>query len=226
MTVWYAIPSKRHPAEAEEVLFRWEEKGYRTAVFRDAGDAALDVDHCMMGRYRGYADAVNQLCEAIIRNDPQAQWIVTGGDDVLPDPNRTAEEIGRQCSEHFGGTFGVMQPTGDGHGIENICGSPWMGREWCQRINGGKGPLWHEYTHNFVDEELQNVALKLGAFWQRPDLIHKHNNWMWTTGVKPKFLEAAYSQEHWNKYQTLFQKRRSHRFPGHEPLPIYAEART
>lgn len=220
MNVWYAIPSKRTPKEAERTLSQWRNQDYRIAVFRDLTDEPVHADIEARGKYHGYADAVNQLCATIIRNDPDAQWIVTGGDDVLPDPNYTAEQIGQQCSEHFGGTFGVMQPTGDGHGIENICGSPWMGREWCQRINGGKGPLWHEYHHNFVDNELQHVAIKLGVLWQRPELRHQHNNWMWTTQVRPAFLDRAYSASEWANAERIFYSRKDAGFPGHEPLPL------
>jgi len=233
MAVWLAVPSKRPPAEAERALSLWRRQGYLIAVWRDrmteelpdgskrivSEDPPVMCDMELRGHYRGYADAVNKLVHFILRTDEEVSFIVTAGDDTEPDLNHSASEIARQCIEHFKGTFGVMQPTGDGHGIETIAGSPWMGKEWCKRANMGNGPLWHQYTHNFVDNELQEVATKLGVFWQRPDLTHKHNNWMFTGAPKPAFLEEAYSKEHWQKYRKLFVDRRNAGFPGHEPLP-------
>ena len=162
----------------------------------------------------------------IIKSDPAAHWIVTGGDDVLPDPNHTAQEIGLQCLEHFGGTFGVMQPTGDrwgedGTGLaasDRLCYSPFMGREFCRRMYGGSGPLFSGYVHMFVDEELQEVALKLDCLWQRRDLIHKHEHWARDGGEMPRFLYRANTREHWDQFQSLFQRRKASGFPGHEPI--------
>jgi hypothetical protein len=129
-------------------------------------------------------------------------------------------------------TFGVMQPTGhrwgdkDGAYIDRVAGSPWMGREWCLRVNQGNGPLWPEYYHMGVDQELQEVAIKLGVFWQRPDLIHLHQHWglpkpgerMGQQSNMPDFLKKANSLEHWNTYKKLFHDRKANGFPGHEPL--------
>jgi hypothetical protein len=189
------------------------------AAYIDEGAPMLEcADVVLQGDYPGYALAVNELCKLVLENDPDCSFCVTGGDDVLPDTSKTPEEIALELIVHFRGTFGVMQPIGGGHGIETICGSPWMGRDFCERAYGGNGPLWHEYTHNFVDNELQDVAKRLGALWQRPDLTHQHNNWMWTTGVRPKFLDAAYSRFHWDKAMAIYQGRRGAGFPGHEPI--------
>lgn len=133
-------------------------------------------------------------------------------------------------------TYGVMQPTGDRWGInpmsqvqwpnapayiDRVCGSPWMGREFCKRMYGGKGPLYEGYTHMYVDEELQHVAKKLGVLWQRRDLIHYHHHWGRKRGSKedmPQFLEAVNSPEHWRQSKALFDERLAAGFPGHEPL--------
>jgi hypothetical protein len=172
-------------------------------------------------------------------------WFVTGGDDTEPDANHSAEEIARQCRSYFatltrdkdgwgGETFGVMQPTGDRYGaderhlgergsayIDRVCGSPWMGREFCRRMYQGNGPLFEGYFHMGEDEELQAVAQKLGVLWQRPDLIHFHRHWARKNKDRadmPKFLEKANSAEEWQKYKQLFAERKSAGFPGHEPL--------
>lgn len=200
--------------------------------------------------YPGYAVTVNTMARHILDKDPACDWIVATGDDTDPDPTKRADEIARECSEYFRDrmnrlsnekclgihpltviakydTFGVMQPTGDpwrdtqGRIIERIAGSPWLGREWCRRINQGAGPLWPEYTHCFADEELQNVAIKLGVFWQRPDLTHHHENWARKRHDRadmPAFLTEANSPEHWAKYSKLFAERKAAGFPGHEPI--------
>jgi hypothetical protein len=135
-------------------------------------------------------------------------------------------------------TFGVMQPTGDRFAfskaqgsapIDRVAGSPWLGREWCVRANQGKGPLWPEYTHNFVDEELQNVAIKYGVFWQRPDLIHLHHHYQRETDDinsravgKPVPVHLKDREDnpavHWEPFKILFNQRKRAGFPGSEPL--------
>lgn len=118
----------------------------------------------------------------------------------------------------FWSTFGVMQPTGDrfaSGSIDRIAGSPWMGREWCMRANGGQGPFYPEFTHCFGDEALQRTAEKLGVFWQRPDLIHLHLHFMRktldvnspaVTVAIPPHLRMAFSPQHWDESQALFRR--------------------
>ena len=210
----------------------WMDAGYRIAAQVDNNglpfpifDASLidplrGASFSIRRPYAGFSESVNWLTKQILANYPpnypDAQWIVSAGDDTLPDP-RPPLEIAEELSDHFGGTMGVMQPTGDGHGIETICGSPWMGREFCERINGGRGPFWPEYTHMFADQEMKEVAERLGVLWQRPDLTHKHNHWSWSGGQMPTFLAEQNSPAHWNKYLRLFEDRRHSGFPGSEP---------
>ena len=207
------------------------------------------------GPYGGYATAVNTLTREVLSIDKQAQWIVCAGDDTEPDLNHEAEEIAQECSAYFFGhncsiqtslgapvpptipigampTYGVMQPTGDRWGdrqgayIDRVAGSPWMGREFCLRVNQGRGPLWSEYFHCFADEELQHVATRLGVFWQRPDLIHMHQHWgrvpngapFASSSLMPDFLKRANSSEEWRKASSLFKQRKATNFPGSEPL--------
>lgn len=257
MSVWFAIPSKRPPAEARPVLDLWRDRGYLVALFRDAGDEVLDYHLTIRGSYPGYGAAVNRLCREILEIDRAAEWIVTGGDDVEPDLEHSAEEIAAQCFSHFNlyhvkryldglgpdcdghvGTFGVMQPTGDRWGdeawsrqrwpdapayIDRICGSPWLGREFCRRMYGGRGPLFEGYHHMYVDEELQGVAQKLGVLWQRRELTQKHNHWGRKPGATkadiPDFLQFANSDPEWEKAKALFESRKAAGFPGHEPIP-------
>lgn len=251
MSTWLCIPSKRPVAEAQACIDQWRKRGYLTAIWRDAGDAPVECDLMLSGEYPGYANAVNALCAEAIERDPEAMWLVTGGDDTEPDPNHTADEIARECSEHFeqsfwkapcellegmpidrARTFGVMQPTGDRWGedksgsayIDRICGSPWMGREWCLRANRGTGPLWHEFHHMFVDEHLFEVAKKYGVLWQRRDLIHMHHQWQREGGKMPKFLEQVSGRQHWSRYQNLFNRMKAAGFPESEPLAMVVSA--
>ncbi len=249
MSVWLALPSKRPVEEVEATLRKWSEHGYKVALWCDSEAEGKSKEH--LGRviypadagYPGYAQAVNWLCNLIL-DDQSAEWIVAAGDDTLPDPNHSAEEIARDCCDYFAPcgritntwTFGVMQPTGDrwheGVGgftnapIDRVAGSPWIGREFARRMYGGAGPYWHEYRHCFVDEELQLVAQKLGVFWQRRDLIHKHMHWARGSTDKevvsaqrmPEFLAEANSPAHWRKYKAIFEARKVAGFPGHEPI--------
>lgn len=263
MSVWLCIPSARPIAEAEPVLKLWRDRGYRVALWRGETTNIIEEYQWIMdtrmfaqwGRYPGYGRAVNELVKIVMKADAAADWFVTGGDDVEPDANHTAEEIAAQCNAHFCDrvidgrfpglcessysgivpvhpiqTFGVCQPTGDrfaGGSIDRICGSPWMGREFCRRMYQGNGPLFEGYRHMFVDEELQEVALKYGVLWQRPDLIHLHRHYQredlttQSDAVRrevPEHLKQWNTQEHWAEAKKLFNERKAEGFPGSEPI--------
>lgn len=236
---WLCIPSKRPAAEVNSTLDGWRMQGYRVAVWRDPGDEPVNCDLLIQEPYQGYARAVNALTAAVLEMDPSCDWCVAAGDDTEPDPNHTADEIAGQCTKHFGGTFGVMQACGDRWGedpslpnchpmrtayIDRVCGSPWLGREFCERMYRGTGPMFEGYFHMHVDEELQAVAVKLGVLWQRRDLIHLHRHWARETGVRPAFLEFVNSPQHWNQAKRLFETRKSEGFPGHQPLEVVTAA--
>jgi hypothetical protein len=221
-TVWYAIPSARPPTEAGKCLRKWKEMGYKIALFRDIGAPRIITDFCIHAEYPGYARAVNALAAAILRVDPDCEWIVTGGDDVFPEMHKPPAEIAAECGEHFGGTLGVMQPTGDRHMVdregkcaaERACISPWLGRAWCERAYGGRGPLWPDYRWEFVDEDLHEVALKLGLLWHRPDLTHYHEWWGRGGGEVPEHIQR---NQHWSaEGRTIFEARKAAGFPGSE----------
>ncbi len=197
-------------------------------------------------RYPGYPQAMNALVAHVFCIDPECDWVVCGSDDIDPDHTKSADEIARDCTTYFHmygpgqtltpkhrSTFGVMQPCGDRWGsdepwakqmypsapayIDRICGSPWIGREFARRVNQGNGPWWPEYAHMFPDEELQCVAERFGVLLQRRDLTHYHDHCRRDQGARtPDFLVEAYSAAHWEKYQALFNERKSLGFPGSE----------
>jgi len=233
----------------------WRDDGPWTEEWGAIGVEMVLTDE----KYPGYAQAINSMIKVLTLgyNDPlhDAEWFIIGGDDVWPDPNHTAEQIAWECGKHFAlttsssggswvpGTFGVMQPTSDRWGenpshpnpvlqsayIDRVAGSAWFGREYCTRVNQGRGPLWPEYQHMFVDQEARAVAVKLGVYWERPDLLHHHahagrvKNYdvsmipphlkKWTTGPE--------GRAHWQESEALYKRRESDDFPGHEPLLCY-----
>ncbi len=252
MSVWFVIPSIR-PGGGTIPL--WRQRGYKVAVLRQGEPIDCEVQ-IPTGEYRGWAPSVNLLAKFVVEHDPSAEWIVTGGDDYEPEMNYTPDEIALQCYEHFGAqiisgadqmstTWGVMQCTGDRWGdtpasrkqygekrgayIDRIAGSPWFGREWVDRAYGGNGPMYAGYRHMYADEELREVAIKLGVYWERRDLIQLHKHWGRKPGDEfatmadcPDFLLPVNTQEHWAESQTLFVRRKIAGWPGHEPSKIIA----
>lgn len=230
-TVWYAIPCIRPSAEAMKALHQWRAMGYKVAVQRDPGAEELPVDMCVVRPYQGYAEAVNHLARAILSQNDDAQWIVTGGDDMYPDPKLSAKAIAAECTAHFKGTLGVMQPTGDRHlpdpkgvcAADRICVSPWMGREWCLRAYEGRGPLHEGYFHCFVDEELHEVATSADLLWHRRDITQHHAWWSREKQPRPQHLDPVRIK--WDKDKALFHSRKKAGFPGASmrsiPTPIY-----
>jgi len=208
--VWYAIPTANEEL-ANRCFAAWGEMGYKTAAY-DNNHLDLDCDCVMRGEYHGYPAAVNALCREL----DHAEIIVTGGDDVFPDPHKTADEIAAEFHEHFPDGFGVMQPIGDKYvGTDKICGSPWMGMGFIRRINGGKGPFWEEYTHFFCDEEMYHITKALGILWQRKDLTQYHNHH--SRAGRDRTLYQQRESKRWNVGSKLFYARKKAGFPGHGP---------
>jgi hypothetical protein len=198
--------------------------GYKIAVFRDLGAPSVAADMIILGEYHGYAVSVNVLAHAVLRIDPECQFVVTGGDDVFPSKELPPDEIAAQCTAHFSGTLGIMQPCGDRHMVdedgrcaaERVTISPWMGREWVKRAYMGKGPLCEAYTHSYVDEDLHNVAERVGLLWHRRDLTQYHD-WHGSKGEP----EPEHMKRHHGEFETgkrIFLERKAADFPGSEFL--------
>ena len=202
------------------VLQRWIDRGYQVAVQRDPGAADLPVDLSLTRPYKGYADAVNFLADTVLGIDPDCDFVVTGGDDVLPDPTHNPQQIAAECTLHFKGTLGVMQPCGDRHMVdregkcaaERVCVSPWMGREWCERAYDGTGPMCSLYFHEFVDADLHCVALKHRCLWHRRDITQMHQ-WWGRTDKKEKPEHLVELEAKWDEVKAFFEARKAAGFP-------------
>lgn len=223
MAVWFAIPTKKDPVGVAEAVAPWRGKGYKIALFRDACDAPCEADLIVSGQYRGYPKAANELCHAVFREDAEADLLCVAGDDMHP-PHLEADQIADECTAHFGGTFGVMQCTGDRRGFdhsgraaaERICGSPFLGRDFCRRWNGGIGPFWPDYFHYYADEELHDVSMAAGILWQRQDLTIRHDHPIWTGKPNPDYMQKALKG--WRNDEEIFKERKAFFFPCHEPM--------
>jgi hypothetical protein len=234
MSVWICIPSIR---PGGGTLPEWKARGYKVAVLRQ-GDPFPEADITIRtDKYLGWAESVNLTVKTVMILDKEAEWFVAGGDDTLPDPDHTPEQIAAECRAHFYGrlfptaiipdpgfaTFGVMQPTGDlkhwNSAIDKFAGSPWMGREWCRRAFGGRGPIWPEFHHMFGDEHLQRCAEKLGVFWQRPDLTHKHMHALRPGSHATRVGDPAlFGRKHWDESTALFRRLEAGGFKEAEEL--------
>jgi hypothetical protein len=192
----------------------WSEMGYKTCVYIDKeGEIPVEADRVMVakGEWRGFPHAMNLLCREV-----PGDVVVCIGDDIRPAPNFTPQSIVAEFLEHFPDTFGVMQPTGDVFGSsEEVCVAPWIGRKFIEEAYHGMGPYNEGYFHYFCDAELQEVATKLGAFYQRSDLYQYHDHWQRDPEAnRPLHLMEA--KDKWKANRDLFEDRKKNGFPGHE----------
>ncbi len=104
--------------------------------------------------------------------------------------------------------------------IDRICGSAWLGREFCKRANQGRGPLHPDFYHMHVDECLYEYAKMLGILWQRRDLTHFHNHWGLDGDSRkmPEFLRKVNTPEHWNESKAILDKLKAEKFASCLPL--------
>jgi hypothetical protein len=214
MDVWFAIPSAS-PEKCRKVLPIWKKMGYKTAVLQnfERGDIPADLQ-VWYDYYPGWPESVNILCRDVVPGD--AAIVVSGGDDMLPDPNHTAQQLADQFMERFPDTFGVMQPHGDEFlCARRYCGSPFLGRKFFTTMYGGKGPMYGGYHHNYADNELYWVSRGLGALWERPDLSHYHDHFTRKGQAEPAYWAGVRQRDVRDCF--LYYARVHDHFPGHEP---------
>jgi len=207
---------------AQKTLPRWKHQGYRIALMLDEGAPVPfdDADYVYTGTFRSWAIENNALCRYIYISDPEMTAVVTGGDDIYPAADKTADELESEFLDHFPLTFGIMQPVGDGFcGNGQAAVSPWMGREWIRRGYGGNGPLFEGYGHFCPDTELCAVARKLNIYWDRPDVSQYHAHWTRLPQDERKpWAHLGHAQDFRIHDRDLFQSRKAAGFPGSEPL--------
>lgn len=188
--------------------------GYRVAVLqnRERGEIPADIT-VWSDDYPGWPGSVNRLARDVVPRG--APVVVTGGDDMLPDPERPAERLLAEFRERFPDGLGVMQPHGDGFmNAAMYCGSPWLGRGWIERAYGGSGPMPSGYRHNWADNELYWVSRCLGVLWSRGDVSQRHEHFTRTGEPKPQWWATEVERRDRADVQ-LYIARSWQRFPGH-----------
>lgn len=217
LSIWFAIPSANR-ALAAITLPLWSERGYRVALQLDDGQtppAKCDARICRP--YAGWPEAVNYLARWLVASEG-ADIVITGGDDVYPVRDRTAQEIGAEFRERFPDLCGLMQPEGDGFSGNGMAAvSPWIGSGWVRRAYGGAGPIFPGYWHYCSDTELCAVAEKCGRYWRRPELAQYHAHWTRSPEKRP-YRHLASAQTAKGRDRELYLSRKAAGFPGAELL--------
>lgn len=221
-SIWLGMPSANIEM-AKETFQNWRHFQYKIAVIcpdnleeeykKIADIVILESEN---GGYQGWPKSVNIISNKLKNVD----ILIAAGDDMYPDKNFTAFELRREFLQHFNGTFGVMQPYGDKFGsmacpeCEQICGSAWLGRDFRNTINKGKGPMWEEYFHMYADTELYQVALKHKCLWIREDLIQYHQHRLRGTHNFKPTIPAGNVQ----KAKAIYDERKKLNFPNTEVI--------
>ncbi len=252
MSVWFVIPSIR-PNGGTIPL--WRKMGYKVAVLRQGEpiDCEVQIQTDQYRGWAPSVNLLAKF--VIEKDPLAEWIVTGGDDyepDMSADPDAIGQQcwnhfcdlnlIERKPNPNDNDvTFGVMQPTGDRWGdtpqsrafygegrgayIDRIAGSPWFGREWVKRAYGGNGPMHEGYKHMYADEELKEVAEKLGVYWPRRDLIQLHQHWGREPGDTPgdfrkcpDFLLPVNTPQHWHESKKIFEERKAAGWPGHEPL--------
>lgn len=208
-TVWPTV----HKEQTNKMIDVWHEKGYGVGVLVNlpmTNDMFEKADVVIVqNQWEGFPVAVNLLCENVF-----GDIVVVAGDDIYPDPDKTADEIAEIFLEKFPDTFGVMQPTGDKFGDYDKCAvSPWIGKKFIEKAYEGNGPYWEEYFHYFSDRELQEYAIKMEAFFQCKDITQYHDHWQRKENPKrPEHLMKA--KNRWHADQRIYKQRLIKGFPN------------
>lgn len=211
LNVWAVWPTV-NIERTQKMIPIWRVKGYKVAVLLDFNRyVKLDCDMLLVQeRWQGFPVAANLLCHSV-----PGDIVVVIGDDVYPDLKLTAQDIAKDFIKKFPSTFGVMQPIGDDFGSTKICAvSPWVGRKFIEEMYGGYGPFCTDYFHYYTDHELQIIATKYNAFYQRSDVTQFHDHWQRKENPeRPQYLLKA--GELWHRDEIIFKQRKAAGFPNH-----------
>jgi len=222
VSVWCVYPTA-NSHRCAEVTRLWTDAGYRVAVLRNEDapicqHTACGATYCEhRAQYPGFPASINYLANCIFAVDGAATCFVCGSDDILPCKTRSATALEGDFLEHFGGTLGVMHLCEHkiGRWQDNLF-SAWVGREYHQRVNGGRGYVWPEYYHLYTDTEAYYVATRLGLLWRR----HEHGETYAHHSITGRDTLPAHKRRTilamMHADRELFERRREAGFPGHE----------
>lgn len=209
----YVLCPVKLPDRARAVAKAWMARGYKMIFFQDHRTDPFTEEVTISGHYNGYWRAMNELARfaATLEGKFRMDACVFIGDDIEPDPSKTASEICKEYLGRFPFGQGVMQPSGDMQGVDEtglpaagrICGSAWFGRHWIEHSYNGRGPSDDRYFHYYADESLARVAEKLGLMWWRPDLVQFHRHWSWGHTTRQEYHRET-SDTWWNIDKAIF----------------------
>jgi len=215
---WVVFPSAT-VEKANSAVTAWRNRGYHTLVFQDLGSKACEADVVRMGQFPGYYRVINSLVLQAVAEEG-ADIVTCIGDDMLPDPYATAEDIAKSYFKIWPHGEGVLQATGDMQGVDEsgvqaaarICGSPTFGRRWIYESYEGRGPFWSGYQNFYADEDLHDVAFSLGLLRNDPQITFLHQHWSWGWSDRAEYHKRN-SDNTWEADAALYASRRAEKFP-------------
>jgi hypothetical protein len=212
-SVWIAVPTVDPPHLCEWAT-AWRTLGFHVALLFDEGHEVVHApvaDIAVWEPYRGWAAAVNSLASRVFWRG--ADIMVTGGDDIWPDPHWDAQRLAERFAAEFPDFDGVAQPSGGNvHDTDTCCIAPLIGCGWWARHYRARGPFWPEYFHFWTDSELHDVAArdKRLALW--PQVAWRHEHWF-LRGTEPTpHLRIARSRNEQDR--EMYLARKAAAFPG------------
>lgn len=224
LNCWVVFPSAT-TSRADSAIDAWSSQGYHTLIYQDIGAKPCKADIVRFGKFPGYYRIINHLVEAALCEG--ADIVTCAGDDMLPDPKATAQDIGRCYLREFPNGEGVLQACGDPQGMDDkgipaaarICGSPTFGREWILRSYEGNGPFHSGYHSFYADEELKEVAEGHNLLCMAPQFTFMHMHWSWGHMSRQSYQERNSSQ-YWEADAATFSSRKQAGFPNSSMIAI------
>lgn len=213
MNLWVSMVSG-NPSLAEFNGRKWKAAGFKLFADIECGLVPC-ADETRMRAYDGHPRSSNRAIADCIALG--ADVVLNVNDDMYP-IDMTADDLIRAWSFVFDlSTLGVMQCAGDmwgGMAWAAVC--PAVGREYAQRINGGRGLYWPEYNHYFADQEIREVAERLGKFHLHTSLkiYHDHHTRGGRDGLTAQ--NRAHTQSKHERDRQIYNSRLSANFPNHE----------
>ncbi len=214
MRLAFIIPTA-NPPQCTACFAAWRAQGWDCfALVNKPAEIPNATGIFRVETYAGWGESINSMALDLA---DRYDWLATGGDDCFP-PDVPAEKIGWELWNHFGGTMGVCQATGDRWAWDKngttspICYAPFIGSEFAKRWNSGRGPIWPDYWHFFGDNELYETSRKAGLLLERPDWTVEHRHPA-KTGV-PKQPYNFPHEPRWAADCDLYERRKVAGFPG------------